>query len=157
MVIRELWLQYWPVFCAILELNNVGHRTKVSLFFLTGFISQKGQSVLKLPHIQPGPFVMSGAPSNPLPSEPAPELATVHMFTQSHCTFPIHTCFQAKALDYVITESRVINPACRCLRKRHWASWITEFIFHSYGKCWSQGSLSQGGESVMLITWQIPP
>lgn len=96
---------------------------------------------------------MSRAPSNLLPSEPA----TVHMFTHSHCTntpnIPRpHMLSNKSSWLCHHTESWVINPASRCLRTT-----LSSFFTLTADKCWSRGSLSRGGESVMLITWQIPP
>lgn len=149
------------VFRAILESNKHGHSTNVSLFFVTGFISQRTKAqaschALKLPHIHLGPFVISRAPSNPLPSEPAPVLATVHMFTQSHCTntldIPHPHMLSNKSswlCHHIDSSHQSCVPVFENDTELHESP--SSFFTLTAGKCWSRGSLSQGGESVMLV------
>ncbi len=145
------------VFCVILELNNVGHKTKVSLFFLTGFISQKGRSAGLLlrfetpTHSARGLLLCQG----PLPTLcPRNLLLNWLLCTCSH-SHTVHSpsthAFKQKlsTMSSQRAESSILRAGVENDTELHESP---SSFFTLTVKCWSRGSLSQGGESVMLIT-----
>lgn len=142
---RQFVMSLHP-FWSLVTIIHPMFRTLVWKPLLQALLAGKNKSAglllgFKTPtHSARGAFVIIRAPSNPLPSEPAPVLATVHTHTHTHYIntpdTPVRTCFQTKDLGYVITWKAESSILCQCFRM------AVRFVIHEFiaGNHWSRSS-----------------